>query len=1407
MKKLVKILINWLNSIRARLLLILLLPFLIFTGLSIYTSIVEYQREVGEVEQDLIRITDLIAIQENYLLSGTEQILQILAVQSNSRNQTDKACPVNFSNILSQFNRYANFGIADLKGNVNCSALPLDGPVNIADRAYFKDALLTNGFAYGEYQVGRISDRPSINFGYPILDSEGKPMGVVFAALAIEELSRLEAPVKKQLPANSIFYKIDKDGHIITSYPDTNQAGKKLPINDLTSLVLKGKTGTAKFNDPQNGKRIYAFTSINGQYSADNLYIILGVPFSEAIGGELNVITQSFEIFFVVISVLIIITAINMERYVVKDMRSLLTSFQRIAGGERGVRTGPPYASGELGQINRGFDEMATELENRQTLINQQISDLNQNNQMLTSLNQLGLILTNEANLSRIGKKIIDIIFTNCSGCSGFIGYSKVEPIHRINGDFDFTDWNLEFSDVTTIDPDTAKRIINKAYDQPDPLVINDFSSDDLGVIFEDIHPMPLTAAIYPIKGVDRILGTLILFSSQQGFSFQNFDVFIRSSIRLFGMTIERIFYNIRNIENVYREATLSKIGKRLTNTLDIDQILHELEKEVNYLTGPDGVFAVALYDKEKNIIERKIFYEEGNLMPPYSLQFGKGLISEIIEKNVIIWTDDYLEECKKRNIKPVGKPSKSWIGVPIEIDNTVLGAIIAEDYKRSGIFSERDVQILSTLASQTAIAIKNARLYEEVQRNFYSQTKLFEASTNLLQQEDLDKVLSGIVTNVKSILEADEVNVMLIENGYCYQWTGVGFVRPLEPHPIRTNGLTNQVIISGEPLFISNLLENPSVIPRMIADGVRSSACLPLISKSTNLGVMWVNFNSFREFSRVDKTTMQSFANHIAVAVEMKKLLNETKQRLVELDTIQQISIAMRNAGSIKGLSTVFLTEIMRVLDINGAGIWIQDKTNDCLIQTARKKVPAVDIDLKKDKGFIHKTFISGEHLESKNLLNDPITLPEIKTQNDKEIGGATFPIHTKGGVIGVLLITTPKDKALSQGETGLLITLSEILGNAIRRMELTVKTGQQLKNLVSLHKIDLAITTELDLSKTLTILIEEVRSRLNADAADILLSENNETTMKVGAFSGFQINTSWKNLDLDNVLTEKVIRRKKLVVVPDIRMEKGSAQQSHHLIDQENFIFYCGVPLITKNRLVGVLEIFQRKPFKPNREWISYLKGLGVQAAVAIENSMLFEDLNKSVIEISNAYEETIEGWAKALDMRDDDTEGHTRRVTDITLKLAANMGLSQEEIVHIQRGALLHDIGKMGIPDDILLKPGPLNEKEWKIMKTHPELAKNFLSAVDFLKPAMAIPYSHHEKWDGSGYPQGLKGEEIPIGARIFALVDVYDALTSDRPYRKAWPKKKAVEHIKSESGTHFDPEIVKLFLAFLGNNPDI
>ncbi|MEA3351042.1 MAG: HD domain-containing phosphohydrolase, partial [Chloroflexota bacterium] len=267
-----------------------------------------------------------------------------------------------------------------------------------------------------------------------------------------------------------------------------------------------------------------------------------------------------------------------------------------------------------------------------------------------------------------------------------------------------------------------------------------------------------------------------------------------------------------------------------------------------------------------------------------------------------------------------------------------------------------------------------------------------------------------------------------------------------------------------------------------------------------------------------------------------------------------------------------------------------------------------------------------------------------------------------------------------------------------------------------------------------------------------------------------------------------------------PDLQAEAEVFLASPDL-SGEDFVSYYGVPLMAKGVLNGVLEIFHRTSLSADDEWLRFLDTLAKQAAIAIDNASMFADLERSNFELGKAYNSTLEGWARALELRDIEIEGHSRRVTEMTVRLASAMGVDGKALGHLRRGALLHDIGKMGVPDSILYKPGPLDEDEWAIMHQHPAYARDMLAPIEYLRPALDIPYSHHEKWDGSGYPQGLRGEEIPLAARIFAIVDVWDALNSDRPYRDAWPEEKALAHIREQSGKHFDPRVVEAFLALI------
>ncbi|MEI6290013.1 MAG: PAS domain S-box protein [Chloroflexota bacterium] len=244
-------------------------------------------------------------------------------------------------------------------------------------------------------------------------------------------------------------------------------------------------------------------------------------------------------------------------------------------------------------------------------------------------------------------------------------------------------------------------------------------------------------------------------------------------------------------------------------------------------------------------------------------------------------------------------------------------------------------------------------------------------------------------------------------------------------------------------------------------------------------------------------------------------------------------------------------------------------------------------------------------------------------------------------------------------------------------------------------------------------------------------------------------------------------------------------------------------GVPLIAQDHLIGYIWMGRRTEISESE--IGLCTSVANIAANALYRVTLFEQSQQYAADLVQAYNTTLEGWAHALELRDHETEGHTRRVVQMTVELAKAMGIDTTELENVRRGALLHDIGKIGVPDAVLLKPGQLNESEWEIMRKHPDYAQKFLEPIGYLRPVIDIPYCHHEKWDGSGYPRGLKGNEIPFMARIFSIVDVWDALRSDRPYRAAWPREKAKSYIQEQSGIYFDPKVVPVFLDLVGSSP--
>jgi PAS domain S-box-containing protein/putative nucleotidyltransferase with HDIG domain len=359
-------------------------------------------------------------------------------------------------------------------------------------------------------------------------------------------------------------------------------------------------------------------------------------------------------------------------------------------------------------------------------------------------------------------------------------------------------------------------------------------------------------------------------------------------------------------------------------------------------------------------------------------------------------------------------------------------------------------------------------------------------------------------------------------------------------------------------------------------------------------------------------------------------------------------------------------------------------------------------------------------------------------------------------------------------------------------------IKIQRHVEHLTALVEIDRAINFSFDLNLSLTTLLTHLIVQLEVDAADVLLFQPATLSLEYVAARGFNTKAIEQACQpLGEGYAGRAAHERSIVHIPDLAQEHDGYLR-RILLAGENFVSYHGVPLIAKGQVVGVLEVFHRTGLVRNEEWLDFLKALAAQAAIAIDNVTLFDNLQRSNRELFQAYDATIEGWSRALELRDNETEGHTQRVALLTVKLARLFGFSDAELVQVRWGALLHDIGKMGIPDGILLKHDTLTEAEWVVMKKHTVYAYEMLSPIRYLRSALDIPYAHHEKWDGTGYPLGLRGEQIPLVARIFAVVDVWDALRSDRLYRTSWTTEKVRDHIHSLAGTHFDPHVVKVCL---------
>jgi HD-GYP domain-containing protein (c-di-GMP phosphodiesterase class II) len=611
----------------------------------------------------------------------------------------------------------------------------------------------------------------------------------------------------------------------------------------------------------------------------------------------------------------------------------------------------------------------------------------------------------------------------------------------------------------------------------------------------------------------------------------------------------------------------------------------------------------------------------------------------------------------------------------------------------------------------------------------------------------------------------------------------------------------------TGEPLIIEDCEKDPRFEKWGEVENVRGWMGVPMITRGQVIGYLTIDSHTPNAFTKNDAIAVQTFAHQAANSLENSRLYTETLQRLEELEMVSRVSYALRAAHDTKEMIPILLGEIKANMDTDTAAIWLYDPGKNELIPIAASgKLTALPKStFKPNEGIVGTVYSSGIMHISHDLTHEPRMHSENVDFFGEGWGGITIPIRTVSETIGALVVAIPGPQKIGPNHIRVITTLTEIAGNAIYRSNLFERSEEQIRRLTILREMDAAITSSLDLHITLGILTEHLLTKMDVSAATVLVFNPDSQTLNYYAPTGFKNRENVRTpQNIGDGFAGQILLNRRAIYISDLNKEPALLQSRP--LKSEQFISYYALPLFSKGVTKGILETYFRQPFSPDADWLDFLHTLAEQAIIAIDNAQLFENLQRSNQELSLAYDTTLEGWGKALELRDKETQGHTNRVTALTLELARQMDIPESELLHIRRGALLHDIGKMGVPDSILHKNGPLTQDELFEMRKHPKYAYDLLYPITYLRPALDIAYCHHEWWDGSGYPRGLKGEEIPLSARIFAIIDVWDALLSDRPYRLAWTHEKVLKYIRDLSHKQFDPFIVSVFFKMIESDSE-
>lgn len=762
-----------------------------------------------------------------------------------------------------------------------------------------------------------------------------------------------------------------------------------------------------------------------------------------------------------------------------------------------------------------------------------------------------------------------------------------------------------------------------------------------------------------------------------------------------------------KRLSDKVRDAIL-RITQAANELEDLDSLYSFIHSTLNELM-PAQNFFIALYDKEKDILSFPYYQDEFDPQPEPGKP-RRGLTEYVLRtgKTALVNPEQFEALIAAGEVESIGAPSLDWLGVPLRVENEIIGVMGVQTYSPGIRYDEGNLQVLTITSNQIAMAIDRKRSEQALRDSQKRNQLLIAAATDAIFILNLDG----------TILDCNEVASEMY--GYSHE----------EFLSMKITGIVPDDLLAEHPNLLQWEMEQGEEI-NDIPNRRKDGSIFP-----------------------VDVSMRQAVTDEGPVLISYVRDITEQKQAArVIIESEEKFRTLAENSA---------------------AGIFIHSGGKNIYVNPTWSTItgyPVLELLMKKPIDLLDPTTLPAEREKLNNRLMGK-NLPDRFEFNIQNLEGEKLVIdlnvtairfENKDAVMGTAIdITNRKQR---EHELEVIAQMSEALRISISRMEVLETTISKLSDI-------------LDLDGAHIVLIDKITNKIiMKKAMGIWTQLENSVLDKDQGLAGHIITTGLPYVNHQPQNDPYVFRT-------DLITELASI---------------AGVPMIANGEIIGTLVIGSKHKFSDND--IRLLKAIGDFTASAIHRADLFEQSSLQARELEQAYNSTLEGWALALELRDKETQGHSVRIANLTLKLARRMGVPDSEMENIRRGALLHDIGKLGVPDTILLKHGSLTAEEWLTMKMHPTYAFEMLSQLNDFKGSIDIPFCHHEWWDGSGYPRGLEGKDIPLAARIFCIVDVWDALTSNRPYRDAWKKNEALAHIINQAGTHFDPDVVNEFIQMI------